>query len=673
MILSDRTIREELAAGRIVIDPLDESCIQPSSVDLRLDRFFRVFLNHTMPVIDVKQDLADLTELIEISEDGSFILHPGEFVLASTYETVTLPHDLAGRLEGKSSLGRLGLLTHSSLPGSEQVLVFDGLQLVQRPIEEIVRKQQRAMVAAFDPETFEVGYHAITGWYEGPPDRIYEVQLASGRAVRVTAGHNLFTIDRGGELAKLRTRHVAARHRVAIPRRLPDPLVEPTEIPVIELVPDPAPSQLTVAGPTVAAAYDAHDDLRDLLRAAGFRAVNYYRSRALLPYTVARQVPGLLRSLGPSDVVGWRGSRNRMRSRIVVDPNLAWLLGLYVAEGYRRSQQVVISNTNQEILDRATATLAQLGLPVYRGPISITCGSSVFAAFLGWLGVGGKAPLKRVPPLVFGWPSPLIEAFLSGVVEGDGSVDGGRTSVWTTSDGLVSDVLLLFTRLGRRAGSCVRPARGNARPLWQVYAPDNEHKLLTAAPLANELLVSLRAESDLSPAEVSKRAGYRQGTDLNNIERRHGRDAVRYPTLRRLRQVFSQDAPSLPLLDRLVDGDLLWDKVVAVRDTGTSEPVFDLEVRPNGRRIENFLAGSGGVFVSNTAGFVDAGWSGHLTLELSNVSNLPITLYPRMKVGQISFFKMTTPAEVPYGSAKVRSKYQGQRGPTPSRYWENFQ
>lgn len=114
MILSDRTIREQLAAGRILIDPLDDSCIQPSSVDLRLDRFFRVFLNHTMPVIDVKQDLADLTELIEISEDGSFILHPGEFVLASTYETVTLPDDLAARIEGKSSLGRLGLLTHST-------------------------------------------------------------------------------------------------------------------------------------------------------------------------------------------------------------------------------------------------------------------------------------------------------------------------------------------------------------------------------------------------------------------------------------------------------------------------------------------------------------------------------------------------------------------------------
>ena len=114
MILSDRTIREELEAGRIEIDPLGEGCIQPSSVDLHVDRYFRVFRNHTMGFIDVKQDLEELTELVEIGEDDVFILHPGEFVLGSTLERVALPDDLVARLEGKSSLGRLGLLIHST-------------------------------------------------------------------------------------------------------------------------------------------------------------------------------------------------------------------------------------------------------------------------------------------------------------------------------------------------------------------------------------------------------------------------------------------------------------------------------------------------------------------------------------------------------------------------------
>jgi deoxycytidine triphosphate deaminase len=373
MILSDRTIREELAAGRIVIDPLDDSCIQPSSVDLRLDRLFRVFLNHTMPVIDVKEDLEDLTRLVEIDEGDAFILHPGEFVLGSTFEQVSLPDDLVARIEGKSSLGRLGLLIHSSLPGSEPVVVLDGDTLVARPIQDVVRKRQPATVVAFDPETFEIGYHEITGWYEGPPDRIYEVVLASGRRVRVTAGHNLFTVDRRGDLEKVRTGELRAGVRIATPRTIPEP-------------------------------------------------------------TTTRR--------------------------------------------------------------------------------------------------------RRV----------------------------------------------------------------------------DEHKLLTPAPPPNEPLVSLRR----------------------------------------------------------FDGGLLWDEVVAVRDTGVVEPIFDLEVRPGGRKIENFLAGHGGVFVSNTAGFIDAGFSGHITLELSNVANLPITLYPGMKIGQVSFLRMTTPADVPYGSSKVGSKYQGQRGPTPSRYWENF-
>lgn len=114
MILSDRTIREQLDAGRIVIEPRDDDCIQPSSVDLHVDRYFRVFRNHTMGYIDVKQDLEDLTELVEVEQDGVFILHPGEFVLGSTSERVALPDDLVARLEGKSSLGRLGLLIHST-------------------------------------------------------------------------------------------------------------------------------------------------------------------------------------------------------------------------------------------------------------------------------------------------------------------------------------------------------------------------------------------------------------------------------------------------------------------------------------------------------------------------------------------------------------------------------
>jgi dCTP deaminase len=138
VILSDRSIRDQIEAGRIVLDPFDASCVQPASVDLRLDRYFRVFLNHTMPVIDVKQNLEELTRLVEIDDDRAFILHPGEFVLGSTLERVGMPDDLVARVEGKSSLGRLGLLIHSTAgfvdPGFDGHITLELSNVASLPI-----------------------------------------------------------------------------------------------------------------------------------------------------------------------------------------------------------------------------------------------------------------------------------------------------------------------------------------------------------------------------------------------------------------------------------------------------------------------------------------------------------------------------------------------------------
>lgn len=372
MIFSDRDLHKLIDSGRLAIDPFDPESIQPSSIDLRVGRQFRVFANSRYPYIDVRQPMDELTELVEANEEEPFILHPGEFVLAATLERVSLPDDVVGRLEGKSSLGRLGLLIHSSLPGSEPVLIRTvGGSPRWMPIEDVVRKRLAADVVSFDPESLEVGYHPITGWYEGPPDKIYEVVLESGRSVRVTAGHNLFAGDGEGGITKVRTAALAAGTDVAVSTGTPGEI-------------EPA------------------------------------------------------------------------------------------------------------VHDREAAVIgAPRGHPV------------------------------------------------------------------------------------AQPGSLLRS----------------------------------RVEFDL---------------------------------------------------------------VRAVRDPGEVETIFDLEVRPGGRKIENFLAGSGGVFVSNTAGFVDPGFEGYLTLELSNVANLPITIYPGMKIGQISLFQMTSAAEFPYGSKELGSKYLGQEGPTPSRYYENF-
>ncbi|KUG58431.1 deoxycytidine triphosphate deaminase [Serinicoccus chungangensis] len=114
MLLSDRDILASIDSGRVRLDPWDPTMVQPSSVDIRLDRYFRLFDNHKYPVIDPAQEQPDLTRLVEVEPEESFVLHPGEFVLGSTYEQVSLPDDIAARVEGKSSLGRLGLLTHAT-------------------------------------------------------------------------------------------------------------------------------------------------------------------------------------------------------------------------------------------------------------------------------------------------------------------------------------------------------------------------------------------------------------------------------------------------------------------------------------------------------------------------------------------------------------------------------
>jgi len=114
VLLSDRDIRAQIDSGRVRLDPWDPTMVQPSSVDVRLDRYFRLFDNHKYPVIDPSQDQPELTRLVEVEGEEPFVLHPGEFVLGSTYEEITLPDDVAARVEGKSSLGRLGLLTHAT-------------------------------------------------------------------------------------------------------------------------------------------------------------------------------------------------------------------------------------------------------------------------------------------------------------------------------------------------------------------------------------------------------------------------------------------------------------------------------------------------------------------------------------------------------------------------------
>jgi dCTP deaminase len=173
MVLSDRTIRRLLEEGRIGIDPYAEELLQPSSVDVRVDRLFRVFRNSRYPFIDVKQEMEDLTELVEVDSEEAFILHPGEFVLGSTLERITLPDDLVARLEGKSSLGRLGLLIHSTAgfidPGWDGHVTLELSNVANLPITIYygMRIGQLSFVQLSEPAEYPYGTGGLGSKYQG--------------------------------------------------------------------------------------------------------------------------------------------------------------------------------------------------------------------------------------------------------------------------------------------------------------------------------------------------------------------------------------------------------------------------------------------------------------------------------------------------------------------------
>ena len=193
MILSDRDIREQIGSGRIQIEPFTPDAVQPSSVDLHLDSRFRVFRNNRYPYIDVRQEQPELTELLEINGDEPFVLHPGEFVLGSTLERVALPDDLVGRLEGKSSLGRLGLLIHSTAgyvdPGWDGNLTLELSNVANLPIAlyQGMKIGQISFQKLSSPVEVAYGDARIGSKYRGqrdPTASLYHLDFERGRIVR---------------------------------------------------------------------------------------------------------------------------------------------------------------------------------------------------------------------------------------------------------------------------------------------------------------------------------------------------------------------------------------------------------------------------------------------------------------------------------------------------------
>jgi deoxycytidine triphosphate deaminase len=642
MILSDRDIADRLDEGDLVVEPLDDPGlqIQPASVDLRLGRTFLEFQHANIPCIhpDSTQEVEEYVEETRVEADDEFILHPGDFVLGTTRERVEIPPDLIAHVEGRSSLGRLAIVVHASLPYDEEVFLWtpeDGFGFYE--IGEIVENERNARAVGFDPRTLGVSTHRVTGHITNPTQRIYRVRLQSGRQVHVTADHNLFTIDDHGGVTRLPSEEAEGEF-VMVPDTLPGPRGETERLDLLDLL-DPEETTLYASD--------------------GVGAVAVPRSQT------------------PADVeVAFEQSDTKLPRELSLTPEFGWVLGFYVAGGYARRTQIQVSSTERKHLDRFAQFFerhgASLSWDETDQSTKLTVCSALWSKVVREL-TGADADSKTVPDGALNWPDDVLEALLAGLLDGDGCRRETRDTLYTANPDLASRAAYLGTRLGLLTSVYSREREQHistsdvdrSGEMWAVDFREDAHNCGQYVPVPSALLRRLREDAGLRMIDAAETMGYSSKSSISNVENEAYR-TVKRETLERMRQAYAENGADTTRLDQVLDGGVRFEKVVAVEETDRVEPTYDLEVQPEGRTIENFVGGRGGIFLSNTAGLCDPGYEGQITLELSNLGTAPVALTPGMRISQLTFTELKRPAERPYGEERG-SKYQGQSGPQASK------
>lgn len=662
MILSDGDIKDRIENGDLEIEPIEDPDMQfqPASVDLRLGNEFVVYKLPHVACIDTADDTTTegYTETVTVDDDEGFILHPGEFVLGSTREWVRIPDDLVARVEGRSSIGRLAVVVHASLPADEEVFLWtpdEGFGFWE--IGEVVDREIPAKAVSFDPETLEVRTCEITDFIENHVQQIFRVTLENGRSVHVTKDHNLFTLNDEGEIEKVASREAVGR-LVMTPDRLPAPERAQNDIDLVDLL---------------------EEDDRIVAHApGGFDEVDWSTvDPTTRKHYEGRETAPLARigsdSLGDDVELSFKQSNYRVPRRLKISEEFGWLLGFYAAEGYARRKQIMLTNTNPQFLDRAATWFQRRDASVSwnrvdDGADQLTVCSALWSAVFQQLAGAGRD--KSIPEVAWNWSDSLLDALLEGLLDGDGHRRDGRATLYTANEELADRATYLGTRLGYLTSTYRRDRPGEAedsepRVEWALDFREDAHKRGQYVPNPSAHLRQLRQQAGLSQQEAAEAIDRSSKTSISNIENREY-ESVKRRTLTDLRDCYAEHGADTSRLDELLDGGVRFERVADVEQTERIEPTYDLEVRPEGRVIENFLGGFGGVFLSNTAGFIDPGFEGRITLELSNLGRVGVKLYPGMRISQLVFQQMTSPAERPYGPDRG-SKYFGQEGPVVSR------
>lgn len=533
MLLSDRDIKVEIESGRVKLDPYAPELIQPSSIDVRLDRYFRVFENHKYPHIDPAMEQPDLTRLVETDGEEPFVLHPGEFVLASTYEIVSLPDDVAGRLEGKA------LAIDTPIPTPRGWRPMGDLQVGEH---------------VFDEKGLPTPIVAATGIMT---DRsCAEVVFSDGQTIVADLAHLWLTTSKA-ERKRARpgsvrtTREIAASLRAGEEWNHHVQLAEAAQYPEQPLPIDPYILGIWLGDGTSSAAEvtvgQGDEQILEEIRAAGYAV-----GKASSP--LAFRIGGL-------------SPRHADRIRDTV--------------------------TGQFTLDDSLASvLNEMRLPRN----------------------------KHVPEMYLRASVKQRLSLLQGLMDPDGHIDEyGRCEFLNTNEGIADAVAELATGLGLRVTK--RKKRVTLYGIEQ--GPAYQVKFVPTIPV-------FRLARKAAKVRQGRHHRFRAITEVRRCEPR----PVRCIQVGSPSGLFLAGAGYIP--------------------------------------THNSSLGRLGLLTHSTAGWIDPGFSGHVTLELSNVATLPIKLWPGMKIGQLCLFRTSSPAEHPYGSRVYGSRYQDQKGPTPSRSYLNF-
>ena len=524
--------------------------------------------------------------------------------------------------------------TEQSLPYEETVFIRgpNGVQLVRigELIEKMLKKgyvkignslstaknPEGLQAFSFDPDDYKIKPCAITGFIKHKEQDVFQVTLASGRKVKVTAHHNFFSLQNGA-LQETKTSALEKGCHIAVAGSLP---VEQKET-SLDLSSMLAGEDLYVRGTGLKPFFTGHKkDLRMRAQKGG-RAddANNWANRCILPLAVFNEMKNAINpSVRETLTIGGWSRKNTLPLIFPLNADTLWLLGQYIAEGsciQKRyspdvhANRVIITTTSKKTEERIHSIGKSIGVVFRRSKSDVVACSKPFAHLIKKLDMGDNAYRKKAPPFIFNVGKENIQSFLDGYIVGDGSINQitGTTNCETVSPQLGEDLLHLTLALGvparstittRYRASEVRPQLTTVSVHWQTQ-PQRDARLLEIPNMRGSigtLIRTIRLKAGLSQQGLAKKCHMHSGT-LSQIESGYIKN-IRRSTLNTLVNTLPHTKETLQL-QRLVDSDIWFDEVIKVEKCG-HEPVYDIEVMPGGRPVQNFIGGSGGIILHNT-------------------------------------------------------------------------